>query len=40
MLDFVGEIEYRRRSYLKCVARVTGVNNDNMENIIGTCYNE
>lgn len=40
MLSFVGVIEYCRSSYLKHVAKVTGVNNDNMENIIGTYYNE
>lgn len=39
-LLFVGEIEYCGRSFLKCVARITGVINDNTENIIGTCYNE
>ncbi|CAN0223488.1 unnamed protein product, partial [Bubo scandiacus] len=37
---FVGEIEYCGRSFLKCVARITGVINDNMKNIIGTCYDD
>lgn len=39
MLFFVGEIEYCGRSFLKPIARITRVMND-MENIIGTCYNE
>lgn len=37
---FVGETEYCGRSFLKCVARITGVSNDNTGSTSGTCHGE
>ncbi|PKU33793.1 ras-specific guanine nucleotide-releasing factor 2 isoform x2 [Limosa lapponica baueri] len=39
-LFFMGETEYCRRSFFRCVAGISGVVNDNTENVIATCYNE
>lgn len=40
LLVFMGEIEYYGRSFFKCVARITGVSNDNTGSIFGTCHSE